>query len=390
MGFYEGFDKERAAYIAPAIRMLLGKSGYSIKTLAAEKNYDLTGKKAVTVKKYEDIEEQYGALQKAINEYNDKNGEMPVYVAIEDFATFAAGASKKEANANADKLLGGKGEFAPATCYERIADKIIIVTGSAQGFGQGIAEELLKAGGCVVIADLNFELAEKNCAELAKTYGERIMPCKVDVTSEESTKEMVIDTVLEFGGLDTYVNNAGIAKAGNLEEMTLQTLEFTNKVNYNAYFLGSKYASRIMKIQHRFNKNYYADIVQVNSKSGLAGSNKNFAYAGSKFGSIGLTQSFALELVEYNIKVNSVCPGNYFEGPLWSDPEKGLFVQYLNAGKIPGAKTVADVKKAYESKVPMNRGCWPEDVAKAILYCMEQKYETGQAIPVTGGQIMLK
>ena len=71
-------------------------------------------------------------------------------------------------------------------------------------------------------------------------------------------------------------------------------------------------------------------------------------------------------------------------------PEKGLFVQYLNSGKVPGAKTVDDVRKAYEAKVPMNRGCFPHDVAVAIMYCMEQKYETGQAIPVTGGQVMLK
>ena len=125
-----------------------------------------------------------------------------------------------------------------------------------------------------------------------------------------------------------------------------------------------------MKIQYRFNKDYYADIIQVNSKSGLSGSNKNFAYAGSKFGGIGLTQSFALELVEYNIKVNSVCPGNYLDGPLWSDPEKGLFVQYLRAGKVPGAKTIADVKEFYESKVPMHKGCYPVDVARAIFYRM--------------------
>ena len=91
----------------------------------------------------------------------------------------------------------------------------------------------------------------------------------------------------------------------------------------------------------------------------------------------------------YNIKVNAVCPGNYLDGPLWSDPEKGLFVQYLNAGKVPGAKTVEDVRKFYMSKVPLNRGCLPVDVARAIMYCVEQKYETGQAIPVTGGQIML-
>ena len=97
-----------------------------------------------------------------------------------------------------------------------------------------------------------------------------------------------------------------------------------------------------------------------------------------------------MELVTDRIKVNSVCPGNFFDGPLWSNPERGLFVQYLNSGKVPGAKTVADVKRFYEAKVPMNRGCYPADVAKAILYAVEQKYETGQAIPVTGGQVMLK
>ena len=127
----------------------------------------------------------------------------------------------------------------------------------------------------------------------------------------------------------------------------------------------------------------------MSSKSGLEGSNKNFAYAGSKFGAIGLVQSFALELVAYNIKVNAICPGNYLDGPLWSDPEKGLFVQYLKAGKVPGAKTVADVRKFYESKTPIARGCLPIDVARAIMYCVEQQYETGQAIPVTGGQVML-
>ena len=91
----------------------------------------------------------------------------------------------------------------------------------------------------------------------------------------------------------------------------------------------------------------------------------------------------------YNIKVNAVCPGNYLDGPLWSDPVRGLFVQYLEAGKVPGAKTVEDVRAFYEAKVPMNRGCLPVDVARAVMYCVEQKYETGQAIPVTGGQVML-
>ena len=148
-------------------------------------------------------------------------------------------------------------------------------------------------------------------------------------------------------------------------------------------------ASKILSLQHKVCPAYFSDIIQINSKSGLVGSNRNGAYAGSKFGGIGLTQSFALELIEDGIKVNSICPGNFFDGPLWSDPDNGLFAQYLDSGKIPGAKTVEDVKRAYESKVPMGRGCTTPDVMKAIYYLIEQKYETGQALPVSGGQVML-
>jgi sorbitol-6-phosphate 2-dehydrogenase len=121
----------------------------------------------------------------------------------------------------------------------------------------------------------------------------------------------------------------------------------------------------------------------------LQGSNKNGAYAGAKFGTIGLTQSFALELAAEKIKVNAICPGNYFDGPLWSDPQNGLFVQYLKANKVPGAKTIEDVRTFYEAQAPLGRGCTPPDVVRAICYVVEQRYETGQALPVTGGQVML-
>jgi sorbitol-6-phosphate 2-dehydrogenase len=164
--------------------------------------------------------------------------------------------------------------------------------------------------------------------------------------------------------------------------------EFVTNVNYNGFFLCTKYFAQVMSEQNKAT-GLWSDIVQVNSKSGLAGSKNNGAYAGSKFGGLGLVQSFALELVADQIKVNAVCPGNFLDGPLWSDPERGLFVQYLAAGKVPGAKTVEDVRRHYESLVPMNRGCFPADVAKAIVYAVEQQYETGQAIAVTGGQIML-
>ena len=267
----------------------------------------------------------------------------------------------------------------------RLAGKIAIVTGAAQGFGKGIAEELYAEGATIIIADMNLPLAEQVAAEM----GERAWAIAVNVSDEESVANMVAATVEKFGGLDLMLSNAGVVRSGPIAQMERKDFDFVTNINYTGFFLCAKYAAIIMQAQHEADPEATFDIVCINSKSGLEGSNKNFAYAGSKFGSIGLAQSFALELCEYNIKVNSVCPGNYLDGPLWSDPERGLFVQYLNAGKVPGAKTVEDVRRFYEAKVPMNRGCLPIDVARAVMYCVEQKYETGQAIPVTGGQVML-
>lgn len=272
----------------------------------------------------------------------------------------------------------------PAT-VGRLGGKIAIVTGSAQGFGKGIAEVIYREGAAVVIADLNYDLA----CEVAAGLGENAFAVKVNVADEESVAAMVAATVEHFGGIDLFVNNAGVVRSGALSELEKKDFDFVTGINYTAYYLCVKYVSEIMRAQHEADPAWMGDIVEINSKSGLEGSKRNFAYAGSKFGGLGLTQSFALELCEYSIKVNAICPGNYLDGPLWTDPECGLFVQYLNAGKVPGAKTVEDVRKFYEAKVPMNRGCLPEDVACALLYAVEQKYETGQAIPVTGGQCML-
>ena len=272
----------------------------------------------------------------------------------------------------------------------KVMNKIMIVTGAAQGFGGGIAESLFGEGANVVIADLNEVKGQSMADDLNKrARNNKALFIKTDVSDADSVKSLIERTVAEFGGLDTFISNAGILHAGGLDEMDPATFELMTKVNYTGYFLCAKFASAVLKIQAKYGTGYFTDIIQINSKSGLRGSKKNFTYAGGKFGGVGLTQSFALELIEYQIKVNSICPGNFFDGPLWSDPERGLFVQYLRSGKVPNAKTIDDVKRHYENQVPAGRGCTVEDVMKAVYYVIDQVYETGQAIPVTGGQVML-
>ncbi|MDR0594083.1 MAG: SDR family NAD(P)-dependent oxidoreductase [Bifidobacteriaceae bacterium] len=272
----------------------------------------------------------------------------------------------------------------------RLAGKVVVVTGAAQGFGLGLVEASLAEGATVVMADLNEALAKQNADRLNAQHGPgRATALAVDVADEQSQLAAAAAVTALLGGLDVFISNAGVLRAASVFDQTVADFDLVTGVNYRGYFLGVRAVSPIMARQHAANPGLWGDIIEINSKSGLEGSKRNFSYSGSKFGGIGLTQSFALELAEVGIKVNAICPGNYLDGPLWSDPDTGLFVQYLRTGKVPGATTVDDVRRFYEAKVPIGRGCQPADVAKAVFYLVDQAYETGQAVPVTGGQNML-
>lgn len=296
------------------------------------------------------------------------------------------------------KITGGSFQKNRSTV---VKNRIALVTGAAQGFGAEIARGLVADGAIVYIADMNYGGACKLAEALNGEYnkGENTaFPVEVNVSDEDSVVRMCETIALQSGGLDLCISNAGIVKSvSSIMEQDIDDFRLVANVNYVAFAIITKHAAGMMKTQHVASRAahdasaspWMTDIIQINSKSGLEGSNKNGAYAGSKFGSIGLVQSFAKELVEWGIKVNAICPGNFFDTPLWADPEKGLFIQYLRAGKVPGAKTVDDVKAAYEAKVPMKRGCAGPDVIRAIYYLVEQLYETGQALPVTGGQVMI-
>jgi sorbitol-6-phosphate 2-dehydrogenase len=148
-------------------------------------------------------------------------------------------------------------------------------------------------------------------------------------------------------------------------------------VNLYGYFLTAKHAARVMKAQRS------GSIIQINSKSGKKGSYKNSAYAASKFGGIGFTQSIALELAEYGVRANAICPGNLLDSPLWVD---SLYAQYAKKWGI----SEEEVRQKYVDQVPMKRGCTYEDVTNVVVFLASEQssYMTGQAINVTGGQEM--
>lgn len=429
--------------VIPAIRQMLSRAGRGLKTLKVTKNalvdYFLDGsrekiaapftpdiivycKSAYIFIDAESDEEILKQAEEKIEAFAAEKGYTPKVLLIKGVGLVAVGDNFKNAQIITDvftdamkvafyaQSFGGehpmekawidfidnwevenyRRKVAAGSSKGRVEGKTIIVTGAAQGFGEGIARELMAQGANIVVADLNEATGEKTAASFNEMAGSnKAIFVKTNVADMTSLQNLMRQTILNFGALDAFVSNAGVVRAGGLDVMTPENFEFVTKINYEAYFFCAKAASHIMKIETRHDPDYFADIIQVNSKSGLRGSKANFAYAGGKFGGIGLTQSFALELAPDRVKVNSICPGNYYDGPLWSNPENGLFIQYLNAGKVPGAKTVQDVKDYYLAQVPMRKGCNPVDVCKAILYAIDQTGETGQAIPVTGGQVML-
>jgi rhamnose utilization protein RhaD (predicted bifunctional aldolase and dehydrogenase)/NAD(P)-dependent dehydrogenase (short-subunit alcohol dehydrogenase family) len=362
-------------------------------------------------------------LKESVASYRNKTGYLPKVILVEGLGLFASGESYSIADSTsavydaAIKVMAGAIAFGGINYMSRgdaefiehwevesyrrsisagnqnkgrVCGKVALVTGAAQGFGLEIAQNLAKQGAHVVLGDINAEGAQSAAEAICRIYGKRrATGVEMNVVNPKSVSDAIHQTVRTYGGLDILISNAGVLKAESVKTQPEGDFDLVTSVNYRGYFVCVKYAAPVMAIPHMLKTDYWSDIIQINSKSGLVGSNRNGAYAGAKFGGIGLTQSFALELIEDGIKVNAICPGNFLDGPLWSDAKNGLFVQYLRAGKIPGAKTIADIRRAYEAKVPMGRGCATTDVMKAIYYIIEQKYETGQAIPVTGGQVML-
>ncbi len=258
-----------------------------------------------------------------------------------------------------------------------LTDRIALVTGAAQGLGEAISRRLAVEGAHVVVADLNLAGAEKVAAEIAAETGRGTLAVGVDVTHEDQVESLVARAVQEFGRLDIVISNAGILLSGPVEDFPAAKWRAVIEVNLVGYFLVAKHAARQMISQRS------GVILQVNSKSGKKGSYRSSAYAASKFGGIGLTQSLALEMAEYGVRVNAVCPGNLLDSPLWVD---SLYEQYSRNQGL----TKEQIRQKYTDQVPLRRGCTYEDVCNVIVFLASDaaSYMTGQAINVTGGQEM--
>lgn len=382
----QGDILQTAAYLLPAIRGVCKPVPFP--TARFREKPDLTEEQFL--ERFQAEKAVYISRQGSLRALYERISCIPQgtrLIGIEGLGVFSCGATDKEAQ----NLLDGSAQTNPAKEEPagRMAGRVVIVTGGAQGLGRGIANVLLAEGAHVVLADRNLELARREAEQFRQTYGpDSAIALYADVTDDHSVAQLCRETVLRYGGIDVMYSNAGIVMSGDLEQMTSERMKTVADVNYIGYFRCTKYASRYMKVQSAFDRRFTADILNTSSVAGLIGYQKNFAYCGSKFGVLGLTECFAKELLPYGIKVNSVCPGNYYSGPLWNDPEKGLFVQYLEAGKIPNGRTVQDSIDYYMGREPFGRGCTPEDIAAGVLYCIEQQFETGIALPITGGLAM--
>jgi len=258
-----------------------------------------------------------------------------------------------------------------------LVGRTAVVTGGGQGLGAALADRLAAEGAWVMVVDLDGEKARAAARDIENRRRRRTLFRRADVASEKEMESVMSETVAAFGGLDILVSNAGILQAAEITEMPVETWRRVIEVNLTGYFVSAKAAAKVMKERRR------GAIIQINSKSGKKGSFHNAAYAASKFGGIGATQSWALDLAPYGIRVNSVCPGNLLDSPLW---QESLYEQYAKKWGI----SKEEVRRKYTDQVPLGRGCEYEDVANVVVFLASDKasYMTGQAINVTGGQEM--
>jgi NAD(P)-dependent dehydrogenase (short-subunit alcohol dehydrogenase family) len=252
----------------------------------------------------------------------------------------------------------------------RFDGKIALVTGGARGIGYAIARRLADEGASVAVLSLS---GESSAAAAGAIGG---LALSGDVAVEEDVEHAVRETVDAFGRLDVMVNNAATIAIAPVVETSVETWDRLMATNLRGVFLGCRAAARQMIAQGGGGR-----IVNASSGAGRRGNADIAAYAASKFGVIGLTQSLAVELAPHGITVNAYCPGHVTSTPMWDDIDAAATAR---SGRPRGA-----AKRAAEAEPPLGRGGTPEEVAAGVAYLASDDagFVTGESLVIDGGLV---
>ena len=254
----------------------------------------------------------------------------------------------------------------------RVEDKITFLTGSGRGIGRAIAEKFAKEGALMILTDIdNNALSET--LKIVQKYSPSSISYKLDVTNEKMIQDVVGKVIEKFGRVDILLNNAGVSSMNHFWELTEADWDFNMNVNAKGVFLVTKTIAPYMMKQRK------GKIVTTASMAAKLGAPLLAHYSASKFAVLGFMQAIAKELAPYGINVNSVCPG--FVKTSMQDRE------VVWEARLRGIDDPEKVRKEYIEMTPLKRLCYPEDVAKVVLFLASEDADflTGQAINVTGG-----
>ena len=263
-----------------------------------------------------------------------------------------------------------------------LKDRIAVITGAGSGLGRSIAIGLARAGAMVALADIDAAAVEQTAEQiLTEMPKASVVMCHCDVTREESVTGAFEGLLETFGGLDILVNAAGIAPPHALVDLPVDKWRLALEVNLTGYFLMARQAARIM-----IEQGIGGSIVNLSSKSGLDASKNNTPYNATKAGEIHMARGWALELGPHGIRVNSVCPGNVFEGSKIWNP------QYIRVCAKKYGIRPEEVIPYYVSKTALNKEIKGQDVADTVVFLCSDRARriTGQTLVVDAGQVMVR
>ncbi|MEZ7172241.1 3-hydroxybutyrate dehydrogenase [Sporosarcina sp. OR05] len=250
-----------------------------------------------------------------------------------------------------------------------VKDKVLFITGAAQGIGFEISKAFSEAGAHVVLTDLNEEKVKASASML----GEHAIGIKCDVTKEEEIQQAINEAIEHFGRIDILINNAGLQHVAMLEDFPTEKFELLVKIMLTAPFVATKLVLPHMK------KQQFGRILNMASINGLVGFAGKAAYNSSKHGVIGLTKVAALETAADGITVNAICPG-YVDTPLVRNQLEDL----ASVRNVPLASVLEEV---IYPLVPQKRLLDVSEIADLALYLASDSAKgiTGQAVVLDGG-----